>query len=52
MGERLLREEKLELKLSGLGAIWSKWGSIRIMVDDGWGDMAQGTKRVRFSLHR
>lgn len=43
--------EKLELKLSGLGAIRSKWGSIRIMADDGWGEMAQGTRRVKFT-HR
>lgn len=41
--------EKLELKLSGLGAIRSKWGSIRIMVDDCWGEMAQGTGRVKFA---
>ena len=31
----LLREKKLELKLLGLGAIQNKWGSIRVMVDDG-----------------
>lgn len=31
----LLWEGELELKLSGLGAIQSKWGSIRIIVDDG-----------------
>lgn len=29
------RGEKSELKLSGLGAIRSKWGSIRMMVDEG-----------------
>lgn len=46
MGERdgLLREEKLELKLLGLGAIQHKWGSIRIIVDDGWG--GGGVKRL------
>lgn len=32
--------EKPEPKLSGLGAARSKWGSIRIMVDDGGGTKA------------
>lgn len=41
--------QKLELKLSGLGASRSKWGSIRIMLDDGWGKTAQGTRRVKFT---
>lgn len=42
----------MELKLSGLGAIPSKWGSIRIMVDDGWGEMAPGTWRVKLTHHK
>lgn len=29
----------------GSGAVRHKWGSIRIMVDDGWGEMAPGMKR-------
>lgn len=41
----------MELKLSGLGTIRCKWGSIRIIVDDGCGEMAQRTRRVRFT-HR
>lgn len=41
--------QKLELKLSGLGASPSKWGSIRIMLDDGWGKTAQGTRRGKFT---
>lgn len=44
--------EKFELKLSGLGAIRSKWGSIRIMVDDGWGEVARGTRRVKSAHHK
>lgn len=46
----LLREKKLELKLLGLGAIQNKWGSIRVMVDDGRGEMAGVCARtVRFT---
>lgn len=48
----LLGEKKLELRLSGLGAIHNKWGSIRIMFDDDWGEMARGTKRVSFTHHK
>lgn len=41
--------EKSELKLSGLGAIRSKWGSIRMMVDEG---MAKSSGvRAGLSVH-
>ena len=54
----LLREEKLELKLSGLGGIRNKCGSIRTVVDDGWSENGSGyeegracTPQTNFYMH-
>lgn len=53
MGERWIAQggEIGARNCQGLGAARNKWGSIRIMLDDGWGEMADERAGV-LTLHK